>query len=46
MTWSGFDMDMECMVVALILVAERPFLVSWSWLFGQVGSEVKVYSGC
>jgi hypothetical protein len=20
--------------------------VSWSWLVGQVGSEVKVYSGC
>lgn len=20
--------------------------VSWSWFFGQIGSEVKVYSGC
>jgi hypothetical protein len=26
--------------------ALRAIIMSWSWLFGQFGSGVKVYSGC
>jgi hypothetical protein len=29
-----------------VLLLEEPCALSWSWLFGQFGSGVKVYSGC
>jgi len=43
---SGYLPSLLKVELPLLLRADRPHLLSWSWLFGQLGSEVKVYSGC